>query len=185
VDESQDVAGANVSRPLDAEAARRRLPCREAAKRRGGRGPDRAARRCGLRAPRTLSPASPGADAEGSQGAGPSPRSGREHGCGSTPPRGAAPWRHAPNLGIRPTSLWTGCGRKEKGRPRTDALQRLPGTLAYACRFEPAYAASSYSSPVITGPESWPLASTSRSTNSMMAMGAASEARMPALMMRM
>ena len=34
------------------------------------------------------------------------------------------------------------------------------------------------------GPESWPLAATSRSTNSMIAIAAAAEARMPALMIR-
>ena len=46
-----------------------------------------------------------------------------------------------------------------------------------------AYAAS-ISSSFMTGPESWPLASTSRSTNSMIAMAAASEARKPALSTR-
>ena len=45
-------------------------------------------------------------------------------------------------------------------------------------------AATSKSSSVITGPESWPFADTSRSTNSMIAIGEASDARMPALMMR-
>jgi len=42
---------------------------------------------------------------------------------------------------------------------------------------------SSVSAPC-TGPESWPLASTSRSTNSMMATGTMSDRRRPALMMR-
>ena len=46
------------------------------------------------------------------------------------------------------------------------------------------YAASSKSSSFMTGPESWPFAETSRSTNSMIAIGEASDARMPALMMR-
>ncbi len=40
------------------------------------------------------------------------------------------------------------------------------------------------SSSVITGPESWPLADTSRSTNSMIEICAASLMRMPHLMIR-
>ena len=44
--------------------------------------------------------------------------------------------------------------------------------------------ASANASSSITGPLSWPLADTSRSTNSMMAIGAASLARMPALITR-
>jgi hypothetical protein len=43
---------------------------------------------------------------------------------------------------------------------------------------------ASKSSSTSTGPESWPLAETSRSTNSMIAIGEASEARGPVLMMR-
>ncbi len=43
---------------------------------------------------------------------------------------------------------------------------------------------ASKSSSTSTGPESWPLAETSRSTNSMIAIGDASEARGPVLMMR-
>ncbi len=45
-------------------------------------------------------------------------------------------------------------------------------------------ATASKSSSTRTGPESWPLAETSRSTNSMIAIGDASEARGPVLMMR-
>ncbi len=45
-------------------------------------------------------------------------------------------------------------------------------------------ATASKSSSTSTGPESWPLAETSRSTNSMIAIGDASEARGPVLMMR-
>ncbi len=44
--------------------------------------------------------------------------------------------------------------------------------------------ASSSASSFSTGPLSWPLASTSRSTSSMIAIGAASLARMPALTIR-
>jgi hypothetical protein len=44
--------------------------------------------------------------------------------------------------------------------------------------------AASSSSSVITGPESWPLADTSRSTNSMIEIGEASLIRIPALITR-
>ena len=66
---------------------------------------------------------------------------------------------------------------KQKWRPQRDR---------HACfRSEaPDQAASSKSSSFRSGPESWPLAETSRSTNSMIAIAAASDARMPALMIR-
>lgn len=65
---------------------------------------------------------------------------------------------------------------KEKG-----PADRSTGPSLFS--FERAYA-SSNSSSLMTGPESWPLASVSRSTNSITAIGAASLARKPALITR-
>src|SRR5699024_118313 len=53
-----------------------------------------------------------------------------------------------------------------------------------AVPLEPFRHQAASSSSVITGPESWPLAAGSRSTSSMIAIGAASETRSPALMIR-
>jgi len=69
-------------------------------------------------------------------------------------------------------------GLKRKGRPH---LVRPPFPISM---FEADQATASKSSSTSTGPESWPLAETSRSTNSMIAIGDASEARGPVLMMR-
>ena len=74
-------------------------------------------------------------------------------------------------------SQWLAIARNEKGPPRRKALFGVSMSA-------PDQAASSNSSWLCTGPESWPLAETSRSTNSMIAIGAASLARMPALMTR-
>src|SRR3546814_20622567 len=68
----------------------------------------------------------------------------------------------------------------------SDAYPRPEAAIpAFAGIAHHSYAASSSSSSAFwTGPESRPLASTSRSTNSITAMGEASDARMPALIDR-
>ena len=93
--------------------------------------------------------------------------------------------RH-PALPPAPSRLREGeraCGRAsdkyEKGPPH-----RWSGPSSKVFEKRVDYAASSKSSSFMTGPESWPFAETSRSTNSMIAIGEASDARMPALMMR-
>lgn len=71
-----------------------------------------------------------------------------------------------------------------KQSPAGIASLMLAMTTAITAAGGQPYAATSKSSSPATGPESCPLALTSRSTNSMIAMGDASDARMPALMMR-
>ena len=73
--------------------------------------------------------------------------------------------------------FFPGSSGHEKG-PRA-TCPRTPFDLLELARGQ----ASSDSS-VITGPESWHLAETSRSTNSMIAIAAASDIRMPALITR-
>lgn len=79
---------------------------------------------------------------------------------------------------LRPTKRSSTLHR-ERAPHRCGALSLKP--LAEG---KPYAASSSSSSAPSTGPESRPLASTSRSTSSMIAIGAASEARKPALTMR-
>ena len=74
-------------------------------------------------------------------------------------------------------------GKKERAGAKLARPFFVCNRLGAACDVAD-YAASSKSSSVTTGPESWPFAETSRSTNSMIAIGEASDARMPALMMR-
>ena len=83
-------------------------------------------------------------------------------------------------VGSNPTLSATKLPAMKKGRPVAGTAPFSIGTGADA------QAARSYSpsSSVITGPESCPLALVSRSTNSITAMGEASDRRMPALMIR-
>ena len=87
-------------------------------------------------------------------------------------------------------ALWDDCARLSGVAAKRTYRGHEKGRLS--CRTPPlivqrrgeAQASAISSSYCSTGPESWPLASTSRSTNSMIAIGAASEARMPALITR-
>ena len=93
-------------------------------------------------------------------------------------------------VGIDLSRRATDYARERLGADWGDAVEIICGTYsgpAAARRSRPhpiRRPSSSYSARSSTGPESCPFAPVSRSTNSIMPIGAASEARMPALMIR-